>query len=99
MQLFTLEISKEDARHHPRLVVDVLEKIWSDEIDGHSTLAPDMEFAVRDSEILVPRFRPVTFAAELTRLSEAAATNADRPIRAHLEIKKRGLLTTLHWQQ
>lgn len=99
MQLYTLEISKDDVRIQPRLVADVLHKIWSDKIDRHSSLAPDMEFAVKGSEILVPRFQPVNFAAEIEKLNVGAETDPEQPICATLQMKSRGLLNTLHWKQ
>lgn len=101
MQLFTLEIDKRDVSQQPHLIEHVLEQIRSVLVDTCNTLAPDMEFAVRDSQILVPRFRPLNYQQEVERLSCNAMVNGAKNVdaRAELHIKQRGLLNTLYWQQ
>lgn len=95
MSLYTLEASKEDAISCINLVIDVFEKIHDDADEG--TLAPDMEYAMKDSRVLVPRYLPMTFQAEMERLSATLApkTESTRALR----IQKKGLLQTLYWQE
>ncbi|ETS87760.1 hypothetical protein PFICI_01588 [Pestalotiopsis fici W106-1] len=94
LQIYTLEISEIDSLTQPQLVMDVFEKIL-EEVDA-GALAPDMEYASRDSQILISRFRHVTLEDEIRRLSSESTAHGDS---AELRIGKKGFMNTLYWQR
>lgn len=94
LQIYTLEVSEMDALAQPRLVVDVFEKVLRDVDVG--ALAPDMEYAIRDAAVLIPRFRHVTLEDEIERLGNESTAHG---IAAELQIRKKGFLDTLYWQR
>ncbi|KAK9770756.1 putative Carrier domain-containing protein [Seiridium cardinale] len=96
ISLFTLEIDERDLIAHPELVIDVFAKIESETDTG--ALAPDMEYAVKDSRVLVPRFLPLTFKGEMERLKTNNSSDGDGIMKS-LRIRKKGMLQTLYWQE
>lgn len=95
LQLFTLEINNNDLQLHTHLVLEVLEKVQQQTTVSVGKLAPDFEYAVRDSQIWIPRFRHLTVDREMRSL---ATSGKDRTM-AELKIKERGLLNALYWQE
>lgn len=98
LQLFTLEINKDDLQLHTHLVLTVLEKVQQQSAGPDGKLAPDFEYAVRESQIWIPRFRHLTVDREM-RLLDDDATLGNEDTTAELQIKERGRLNALYWHQ
>lgn len=98
LQLFTLEINKDDLQLHPHLVLEVLGKVQWQSSAPAGKLAPDFEYAVRDSQIWIPRFRHVTVDREMRSLADATRSGNGGTV-AELRTRERGPLNALYWQQ
>jgi hypothetical protein len=97
LQLSTLELPHADIISNPHLISNVFSKVSSDETNTGHTLAPDMEYAVYQSQIFIPRFRPLALKKKLREISEAIPNPGTK--RAELKIRQRVLLNTLYWQE
>lgn len=98
LQLSTLEINHDDLQLHTHLVLEVLDNVQQQSAVPTGILAPDFEYAVRDSKIWIPRFRHLTVNREMLSLEEAAKSS-DLRTTAELRIRERGTLNALYWQQ
>lgn len=98
LQLFTLEVNNNSLKLHTHLVVEVLEKVQQQSAVTTGKLAPDFEYAVRDSQIWIPRFRHLTVDHEIRSLNNAA-NPSNYGTMAELRTKERGPLNALYWQQ
>jgi acyl transferase domain-containing protein/NADPH:quinone reductase-like Zn-dependent oxidoreductase len=92
--IFTLEVEDNVSDMPTDLILDVFEKVLSDADTG--ILAPDTEYAIKDSQVLVPRFHPLSFEEAAVHNNEGPDDTQKRKV---LGIQKRGLLNTIYWKE